>query len=70
MVSKMIERISEISRTPRVGTYTNNNKSFDENGKKRQEVIFKSILESKMNENPTTTTSSAYKLDLESLTYL
>ncbi|MBP2629838.1 MAG: hypothetical protein H6Q70_466 [Firmicutes bacterium] len=66
----MIERISEISRTPRVGTYTNNNKSFDENGKKRQEVIFKSILESKMNENPTTTTSSAYKLDLESLTYL
>lgn len=70
MVSNMIERISEISRTPRVGTYTNNNRSFDENGKKKQEVSFKSILESKMNEKPTTTTPSAYKLDLKSLTYL
>lgn len=65
----MVERISEISRTPRVGTYTNN-KSFDENGKKKQEVSFKAILESKMNEKSTTTMPSAYKLDLKSLTYL
>lgn len=66
----MIERISEISRTPRVGTYANSNQSFGENGKKKQEVSFKAILKSKMNEKPTTTTSGAYKLDLKSLTYL
>ena len=70
MVRKMIERISEISRTPRVGTYANSNQSFGENGKKKQEVSFKSILENKMNEKPTTTTPGAYKLDLKSLTYL
>jgi hypothetical protein len=66
----MIERISEISRTPRIGSYTNNNKSFDENSKKREDVSFKRILENKMNEKSTPTIPSAYKLDLKSLTYL
>lgn len=66
----MIERISEISRTPRIGSYANNNKSFGENGKKKEEVSFKTILETKMNEKSATTTPSAYKLDLKSLTYL
>lgn len=66
----MIERISEISRTPRIGSYTNSNQSFGENGKKKQDVSFKRILESKMNEKSATTTPAAYKLDLKSLTYL
>jgi len=66
----MIERISEISRVPRVGSYTNTNQSFGENSKKKQEVSFKTILENKMNEKSAPTTSSAYKLDLKSLTFL
>jgi hypothetical protein len=66
----MIERISGISRTPRIGSYTNSNKSFNEEGKKKEEVSFKTILESKMNEKSTTTMPSAYKLDLKSLPYL
>ncbi|MBP2633014.1 MAG: hypothetical protein H6Q70_3642 [Firmicutes bacterium] len=66
----MIERISEISRTPRIASYANNNKSFGENSKKKEKVSFNTILESKMNEKSTTTIPSAYKLDLKSLTYL
>ncbi len=66
----MIERISGISRTPRISSYTNNNQSFGENGKKKEDVSFKTILETKISEKSTTTTPGAYKLDLKSLTYL
>lgn len=62
----MVQKIMEITRVQRADNYNPNNQSFQDRLKKKQELNFQNILDSKINAK-SAKPQEAYRIDLNSL---